>query len=100
MPKYVYVLLVVAGIFSAVHSEDWLHCTTLDSAGNYHVCWRLYGFDADTEIEFKVEVQTHGYIGFGLSPNGGMTGSDIVTGWIKDGIIYFQVRYIHSYLRL
>ena len=27
-------------------------------------------------------VQTHGYIGFGLSPNGNMAGSDVVIGWV------------------
>lgn len=91
--KFVCLLLVVAGIFSVVRSEGWLHCTTLDGAGKYHVCWRLEGEDADAEIEFRVEVETHGYVGFGLSPNGGMAGSDIVTGWIKDGHFYFQVRY-------
>ncbi|XP_065886142.1 DBH-like monooxygenase protein 1 homolog [Dysidea avara] len=28
-----------------------------------------------------VQVQTTGWIGFGFSPNGGMTGSDVVIGW-------------------
>ncbi len=30
----------------------------------------------------QVHVQTHGYIGFGLSPNGNMAGSDVVIGWV------------------
>ncbi|KAG8192031.1 hypothetical protein JTE90_025297 [Oedothorax gibbosus] len=91
--NYAFRFLIIACIFSMVRSEKWLHCTTLDSAGKYHVCWRLLGEKADTEIEFRVEVETHGYVGFGLSPNGGMAGSDIVTGWVKDGKVYFQDRH-------
>ncbi|GFY41323.1 hypothetical protein TNIN_68281 [Trichonephila inaurata madagascariensis] len=71
-----------------------MHCTVLDGERKFHVCWNLIeSVDDDREIEFKVEVETHGYVGFGLSPNGGMAGSDIVTGWIKEGQVYFQDRH-------
>ena len=34
-----------------------------------------------------------GYVGFGISPNGGMAGSDVVIGWVKDdGTAVFHVR--------
>ena len=33
-----------------------------------------------------------GYVGFGLSPNGGMTGADVVIGWVlEDGTPVFHV---------
>ena len=33
-----------------------------------------------------------GWIGFGLSPGGGMEDADIVVAWIKDGETFFYVR--------
>ena len=30
-------------------------------------------------------MKTTGYVGLGLSGNGGMAGADIVVGWVKDG---------------
>ena len=33
-----------------------------------------------------------GYVGFGISPNGGMTGADVVIGWVNDdGTAVFHV---------
>lgn len=75
-----------------VASTEWAHHTTLDGAGRYHLYWTPpEDKSSDNEIVFKVEVQAKGFVGFGLSPNGGMTGSDIVTGWIRNGKPYFQV---------
>ncbi|GIY34652.1 DBH-like monooxygenase protein 1 homolog [Caerostris darwini] len=75
-------------------TEEDFHCTTLDSEDNFHVCWKVIELeDGDRDIIFKLEVKTHGYVGFGLSSNGGMAGSDIVTGWVKNGQVYFQDRY-------
>ncbi len=40
-----------------------------------------------------------GYVGFGLSPNGGMTGSDVVIGWVlDDGTAVFHVRIFISWV--
>ena len=48
--------------------------------------------DVMKTITFNVVVHTTGWVGFGLSPNGGMTGSDVVIGWVSsDGKAYFQV---------
>ncbi len=33
-------------------------------------------------VILQVHVRTHGYVGFGLSPNGNMAGSDVVIGWV------------------
>ena len=55
--------------------------------GEYDLYWVVQ----DQEIIFQVQVKTLGYFGLGLSPKGGMAGSDIVTGWVKNDLVYFQV---------
>lgn len=47
-----------------------------------------------------MRVQTTGWIGFGISPNGQMRNSDVVIGWIDDSSSksYFHVR--NNYLIL
>ncbi len=46
----------------------------------YELYW---SFDRAAEtIDFAVNVSTTGWVGFGLSPNGGMPGSDVVIGWV------------------
>ena len=56
--------------------------TTLFNAGDdqYELYWK---FDlAVKNIQFAVRVNTTGWVGFGLSPNGGMPNSDVVIGWV------------------
>ena len=53
----------------------------------YHLFWKS---DAKS-ITFEVHVRAKGWVGFGISPNGAMAHSDLVTGWVKDGQVYFQV---------
>ena len=52
-----------------------------------------WNFDRSTEaIYFAVNVSTTGWVGFGLSPNGQMPGSDVVIGWVSNsGEAYFHV---------
>ena len=55
--------------------------------------------NADRTIAFAVNVSTTGWVGFGISPNGGMTNSDVVMGWVSNGRTYFHVSlqvYTHS----
>ena len=57
--------------------------------------WLYWNFNKTTEvINFAVRVQTTGWIGFGISPNGQMPNSDVVIGWIDDSSSksYFHVR--------
>ena len=59
--------------------------------------YKLYwNFDADEEIVyFAVRVRTNGWVGLGISPNGGMVNSDVVIGWVTDdGMAVLQVRII------
>jgi hypothetical protein len=43
-------------------------------------------------VEFEIEVETTGYVGFGISPNGGMVGADIFIGGVyENGTSYHFV---------
>ncbi|XP_078510084.1 DBH-like monooxygenase protein 2 [Lissotriton helveticus] len=54
---------------------------TLDPEGRVLLRW---DFNKTTEeITFELQVATTGWIGFGLSPSGGMTGADIVIGGVS-----------------
>ena len=56
----------------------------------YYLYW---SFDLVAEtISFAVCVQTTGWCGVGLSPNGQMPGSDVVIGWVDEsGDVTFHV---------
>ena len=56
----------------------------------YHVRWEN-NFEKKI-ISFRVTVETKGFVGFGVSPNGGMTGADLIIGGVyPNGTHYFQV---------
>lgn len=83
-------LMVTAPISLAARdlSKQYRFSATLDAAGLYSLFW---SFDEEAII-FAVEVQTTGWVGFGLSPNGQMPGSDVVIGWVdQEGEYYFHV---------
>ena len=62
---------------------------TAENGGLYELYWT---FDNAAEtISFAVRVQTTGWVGFGLSPNGQMPNSDVVMGWVDNGETYFRV---------
>ena len=53
----------------------------------YRLLWNI----GNDNITVEIQVFTEGWVGFGLSPNGDMTGSDIVTAWINEGEAHLQV---------
>ena len=54
--------------------------------------WLYWNFSKTAEeIKFAVRVKTTGWIGFGLSPNGQMPGSDVVIGWMDGQGTHFNV---------
>ena len=62
---------------------------TEKNGGLYELYWT---FDnAEETIFFAVRVQTEGWIGFGLSPNGKMPGSDVVIGWVDGNGVFLHV---------
>ncbi|GIX73703.1 hypothetical protein CDAR_397851 [Caerostris darwini] len=69
------------------------HHEVLDHKNHFHLYWKV---DSTNEkVIFKIEVETRGYVALGFSPNGGMAGSDIAIGWVKNGKVYLQDR--HAY---
>ena len=68
-------------------SNDYTHSVELLKDGEFHVFWK---YD-ETTIIFEVHAKTLGWVGFGLSSNGGMAGSDVTITWVKDGQTFFSV---------
>lgn len=60
---------------------------------SYNLYWNN---PEDDVIEMAVEVDTLGWVGLGFSPNGGMVGSDIMMGWVKDGVVTITDRFAES----
>ena len=70
-------------------SEPFSGSTSLVNGDVYHLFWK----NNQSHITFEVHAKVKGWVGFGISPNGGMPNSDIVIGWVKDGVPYFQVQF-------
>ena len=70
-------------------SSNYENCKVL-SSNNYELYWTYV--PANAEIRFAARVRTTGWAGLGISPNGGMVGSDIVIGWVNgDGTAVLNV---------
>ena len=88
-PAMVLVVMCVLSIEAAIiPTERYPHTVVLLPNDAYQLFWKYN----DTTITFEVHAQTKGWVGFGLSSNGGMANSDIVIGWVKDGVANFHVR--------
>ena len=69
-------------------SANYTFSATLDES--YQLYWN-YDLN-EGSISFAVRVRTEGWVGFGVSPNGQMPGSDVVIGWVDDqGATFFHV---------
>ena len=95
--KTISILLLVSsaiGLGVAAHDLEASYpfsAVLFDDQGQYYgLHWN---FTRSTEtIYFAVNVSTTGWIGFGLSPNGQMPGSDVVIGWVSNaGENFFHV---------
>ena len=61
-------------------ADEYQYSSMLSDSYTLH-----WDFDLDDEtIMFAVNVSTTGWVGFGLSPDGQMPGSDVVIGWVDD----------------
>jgi len=69
------------------------HCKrieNLDDKGRVVLQWELS--PDETEIIFDLSAETTGFVGFGISPQGGMTGADIfIAGVDSNGKPYSSV---------
>ena len=53
----------------------------------------LYWNYTDTDIIFEIHANTSGWVGFGISPNGGMENSNVIIAWINsNGVVNFTER--------
>eukprot|EP01084_Bolivina_argentea_P149057 260473_1 len=90
----------------AFTKADWTtefdHMAIMDTDEKYTLYWtNLNSSECVEQFDFKadcvhigLEVESFGWIGFGLSPNGQMPESDIIIGWIDDsGEPHLQSRY-------
>jgi len=69
---------------------QFTHHTVLDRDGLFHLSW----IPEKEGITFKIEVATHGYVGLGFSPGGGMHGADIVLCWLDNrGVVHLTDRH-------
>ena len=98
MKSTLLVLLAISS-FSATFAmvtptETFSESVSLVKDDVYHLFWK----SDNTSVTFEVHAKVKGWVGFGLSPNGGMPNSDIVIGWVKDGVSYFKVRHLSIYV--
>ncbi|XP_014787901.1 DBH-like monooxygenase protein 1 homolog [Octopus bimaculoides] len=71
---------------SITTSTKYFHSLFLDPYEKYRLSWKFN----KCSIQFQVRVNSTGYVGFGLSPDGSMRNSDIIIGGVKDGKPYFS----------
>lgn len=84
-----YCIIIVSGLLNLLCAASEYHHEVLDRKNRFHFFWKID--KTKEQIVFKIEVETKGYVAVGLSTNGGMAGSDIAIGWIKNGKVYLQV---------
>lgn len=91
-----FTLIVLFGLTSAVtdfvgKDSNGKRHEYMDSNGVYLLEWEVY-LDTKT-IVFELTVETTGFVGFGISPNGGMTGADIIIAGVHlNGSTYISVQ--------
>ena len=78
-------LCLLFGVWPTVESQDpkllEVFKGYLELRSGYDLHWSV---QEDENITFAVRVKTTGWIGFGLSVNGFMTGADVIMGWLDN----------------
>ncbi len=54
----------------------------LDGESKFMLSWKIN--EDENTIYFEISAGTLGYVGFGISPSGGMTGADILIAGVKE----------------
>ena len=100
VPECAAILLVFfVSCTSADHDLETEYSFSATLHNDYKLYWS-YDLAAET-IRFAVRVRTEGWVGFGLSPNGQMPGSDVVIGWVTDqGDVVFHVNLVCAVLNM
>jgi len=85
--KSVWVTLVLGILLVSANGK---RTEQLDERGRVILEWELSA--NETEIIFELSANTTGFVGFGISPQGGMTGADIfIAGVDSNGQSYSSV---------
>jgi hypothetical protein len=81
---------IAASFVPMTPTESYTHFADADQSnpGQYGLFWKLIGTD---EIQFEVHCKSTGWVGLGLSSNGGMAGSDIAIGWVANNKAHLKV---------
>ena len=101
MKALVYLVASILTLASCDHDfSSYPFKVTLNTAENGGLYELYWNFDNDAEtISFAVRVETTGWVGFGLSPNGQMPNSDVIIGWVTDdGAVVFHVSKFNAIL--
>lgn len=79
MMKFIFLIfLCIFNVHCVTYNENTYFVNTADLSGqNYKVDWNY----TSTDIVFRITAKTIGWVGFGLSPNGGMKNSDMILAW-------------------
>ena len=88
--------LLCLGYCAHIDLDAYPFSSVLFAAGDGSPLYTLYwNFDtAEQTITFAVKARTNGWVGFGISPNGGMVNSDVVIGWVNnEGQAFLDVSY-------
>lgn len=86
LTKVKVLILVAALITQGRANQIWDHSVYLNE--NYLLQWTV----KEPDILFEVQVNTHGYVGFGFSRDGStIYGADLFIAWIDDGHPFFYV---------
>lgn len=94
MTKPLVILLCFVFICNSVGAHDLpaeYRFSAKFANGDYLLYWNV---DLQSKvISFAVDVATTGWVGFGISPNGQMPGSDVIMAWVDDrnGQVVFSV---------
>ena len=88
-------LLLCFAAFHCTVSADLLseyaHHAVLDEEEKMKLFWTIDW--VAKSVNFAVEAETTGWVGFGFSTGSGqMVGSDVVIGWVKDNKGYLTVK--------
>eukprot|EP00164_Ancoracysta_twista_P006473 GFYU01009014.1.p1 GENE.GFYU01009014.1~~GFYU01009014.1.p1 ORF type:complete len:659 (+),score=192.89 GFYU01009014.1:131-2107(+) len=84
----------ITQVQATIDLKKYEHHAILDPENKFVLYWT---YDTTTEVaSMAVQVETLGWVGFGLSPNGKMPGSDVFTAWVKDGQVHLQDRFAND----
>lgn len=86
-------LVLVASVQSdPTPTENYVNSQVMER-GLFYLYWNF----TNTDVLMEMHVKTTGWAGFGLSPNGGMDGSDVIVTWIdSNGHVNFTDRHIRN----